>query len=254
MEPKLRQNIEEFLAIADPSDEKIKEAALWLLRISPKSRAIYNTAQRRPQAMLKWIRADLTKYVGVASRGLERSEVKAYNEKAVTQVRQTLAVRPVDVNAEKQGAVPEKSIRGKRADHDSLPENIKVLWEKNSERWKKLRQMHEQLLLMTSSKDYEPCDGNELCHVMLQTDADIRNDYKRYDTYKAGDAGTVADDVKAAGAARTAITRALSRKNNTEEQLEALQDAVNLLYKLGGTQKPATVEKLKALGISIPNV
>ena len=66
----------------------------------------------------------------------------------------------------------------------------------------------EQLLLMTSSKDYEPCDGNELCHVMLQTDADIRNDYKRYDTYKAGDAGTVADDVKAAGAARTAITRA----------------------------------------------
>lgn len=254
MEPKLRQNIEEFLAIADPSDEKIKEAALWLLRISPKSRAIYNTAQRRPQAMLKWIRADLKKYVGVASRGLERSEVKAYNEKAVTQVRQTLAVRPVDVNAEKQGAVPEKSIRGKRADHDSLSENIKVLWEKNSERWKKLRQMHEQLLLMTSSKDYEPCDGNELCHVMLQTDADIRNDYKRYDTYKAGDAGTVADDVKAAGAARTAITRALSRKNNTEEQLEALQDAVNLLYKLGGTQKPATVEKLKALGISIPNV
>lgn len=247
--------IQTFLEIEKPTDDQVKAAAQMLLQIDPgRSRAIYNTAQRRPQAMLPWIRTDLKKHLDIRLRGLQRHEVPAYNQKAVEKVDETLSHRPESAPAEKAPVVPVTSVIGKRQDHDSLPENIKILWEKNHERWMKMRQLRAQLQTMIATPGYQACDGNELCHTLLEADTALRADYQRYDSYQTGDgAGSTSDNVKAAQAARTTISRALQRKNHTEKQLEDLQGAVNVLYRLGGTQKDATVKKLQALGVSVPD-
>lgn len=253
MDQNFTNRIKTFLALESPTDEQVREAAVMLLQCDPaRERAIYNTAQRRPQAMLPWIRTDLRKYAGIRERGLERHDVPEYNRKAVSQVRESLSVRPVTVEPEKTPLVSVSSVRGKRQDHDSLPESIKDLWDKNTVRWKKIRQLHAQLMSMVSSPGYQACDGNEICHTLLEADTAMRNDYERYDKYDASGNST-ADDIKATNAARTTISRALQRKSNSEKQIEDTQDAVNLLFRVGANMKQTTIEKLRALGISIPD-
>ena len=259
MDQNVTKQIEKFLSIAKPSDEQIREGALLLLRLNQSARGLYNSAMARPQSMLPWIQADLKKYLGIRKRGLKTSETEAYNRETERLVKQTLTVVPAEV-AKAIGNVPESAQKGKRPDHDQLPEHIQEIWPKNAERWKKLRQMHIQLGVMIKQPGYQPCDGNELCHALRQLDADIRNDYRRYDEYDVNaptankdSVDTFADNVKTIQAARTTISRGLQRKKQDDKSLEKIQQAVNTLFDLQQVIKPATVEKLKAIGISVPD-
>ena len=59
--------------------------------------------------------------------------------------------------------------------------------------------------------------------------------------------------VKAVGKARTAISRGLQRKTQDEKSIAKIQEAVNTLRDLGQEIKPATAEKLKAIGVAVPD-
>ena len=255
MEERTKKAIASFLQLKKPTDDQVKDAALMLLKLNPaKERSIYNTAMRRPQSMLPWIRTDLKKYLDIENRGLTAAKTAAFNAETVKLVTETLQQRPDGVEEEKKTVIPVLGIRGKRADHDSLPENVRQLWDKNSERWKKIRALHEQLAVMVAQPGYQPCDGNELCHTLRQADIDLRNDYERYDSYQPGSnpAAAPADSIKAIQSARTCITRGVNRKNQTAEQLQKLQEAVNTLVRLKQKMKPDTISKLKAAGVSVP--
>ena len=254
-----------FLQLKDPTEEQIREGATLLLRCNPnRERGIYNNAMRRPKAMLPWIRTDLKKYYDIRQRGLTTSEVEKYNRETVKAVRETLARVPSDVKVTDDHTpnIPQLGVRGKRPDHDSLPMNIQSLWDKNAERWLKMRKMHAQLAQMIARPGYAACDGNELCFQLRQIDTELRNDYERYDTYVAEDKKEMSsadsvekftDNVKIIQNARTQISRGVNRKTpHTEASLQKLQDAVNTLHTLNQVIKPETADKLKALGIVIP--
>ena len=255
----LTQKIGAFLQLENPTDQQVIEAATMLLQCDPvRSRGIYNTAMRRPQSMLQWIRADLTKFYKIRQRGLTTDKVPAFNAKAVSQVRQSLSRRPETVEEEKAPQVPVLGVRGRRADHDQLPEAIRQLWEQNAERWKKIRQLHNQLLVMVSKPGYQPCDGNELCHTLREADTQLRKDYQAYDSYVIHDSSkepsrdgvdVFTDNVKTIQNARTVLSRGLARKTHDNASLQKLRDAVATLKALKQDFKPATVDKLKALGI-----
>lgn len=266
----LTAKIHNFLQLKHPTEEQIREGATLLLQCNPnRERGIYNTAMRRPAAALPWIRADLKKYYGIRQRGLTTPEVEKFNTETVKRVEQTLSQVPGGVPQMDSGSpvVPTLGVRGIRADHDRLPPEIQAIWERNAERWKKMERMHFQLAQMIAKPGYAPCDGNELCFQLRKIDDDLRNDYDIYDTYNvvntvvsrnsdaARDSVEVfTDNVKTIQKARTALSRGLSRKTpHTEESLQRLQDAVNTLFALKQAIKPETVEKLIALGISVPN-
>lgn len=266
MDQNLIRKAKAFLDNEDPDDADIIEAATVLLRMAPgRERALYNSTVRRPRAFLKWIRRDLRKYYDIRMRGLTNAQTKEYNEETVKIVTETLSQKPETLKDEEEDeskhSVPVQSIRGKRADHDTLPENIRSLWDKNAERWKKMRAMHAQLAIMIQSKDYQPCDGNELCFQLREADTALRNDYDIYDNYvlmsgseeKKDDETVFTDNVKTIQNARSAITRNL-KENPTEKQLQKLQDAVNALMALHQTLKPETIERLKAVGVAIPEL
>ena len=234
-----------------------------LLQCNPaRERGIYNSALKRPQSMLAWVRADLKKYYRIRLRGLTMDKVEPYNTQAVSKVRQTLSQRPETVEREDTPQVPVLGVRGRRADHDQLPEDIQDLWDQNAERWKKIRSLHNQLLLMVSKPGYQPCDGNELCHALSEADTRLRKDYESYDSYVIHENTEVSpapkdsiqvftDNVKTIQNARTAISRTLSRKTQDEASLKKLRDAVATLKSLNQAIKPATAAKLKALDIDV---
>ena len=117
---------------------------------------------------------------------------------------------------------------------------------------------------MIAKPGYAPCDGNELCFQMRQIDDALRKDYETYDSWQPSAAGQSSEDakpdsvdvftnnVKVIQNARTAVSRGLARKTQNEESLKNIQSAVNTLFALKQVVKPVTVEKLKAIGITIP--
>ena len=270
MDQILTAKIYNFLQLENPTEKQVIEGATLLLQCNPnRERGIYNTAMRRPMATLPWIRTDLKKYYDIRQRGLTTPEVEKFNNETVSRVEQTLSLVPSGVAQEGEDApvVPALGTRGIREDHDPLPPEVQAIWDRNAERWKKMARLHFQLSQMIAKPDYAPCDGNELCYQLRKYDDDLRNDYEIYDTYDV--VNTVVssnsetgqdkvdeftDNVKTIQNARTAISRGLGRKTpHTEASLQKLQDAVNTLFALKQAIKPETVEKLKALNISIPN-
>lgn len=261
----IAEQIGRFLNNDNPSDQEIMDAARLLLQCDPaRSRGIYNSAMVRPKSMLPWVRSDLKKFYDIHKKGLKtKEEVFLFNNETVTLVRETLSKRPDGVRAEEIPFVPVTGVRGKRADHDKLPENIQACWDRNTERWKKIRQLHAQLAQMIARPGYQSCDGNELCHILREADKELRSDYKKYDTYVLGASkkgGAKKDSVdkftesmKTIQNARTAITRALQRKNHTKEQLEALQQSVDTLVSLHQKITEKTITRLKAIGITVPD-
>lgn len=273
MDQILTAKIYNFLQLKEPTEAQIIEGATLLLQCNPnRERGIYNSAMRRPKALLPWIRTDLKKYYDIRQRGLTTPEVEKFNNETVALVEETLSMVPDGVAQEGEDGAPAVHLigtRGIRDDHDQLPDEIKAIWERNAERWKKMSRLHFQLAQMIAKPDYAPCDGNELCYQLRQVDADLRNDYQIYDSYAiesaTPDAGTSNDDskgdsvdvftdnVKTIQNARTAISRGLGRKTpHTEESLQKLQEAVNTLFAMKQAIKPETMDKLKAVGVSIP--
>ena len=262
----LTAKIYNFLQLKNPTEEQIIEGATLLLRCNPnRERGIYNTAMRRPRQTLPWIRTDLKKYYRIRQRGLTTEQVEKYNRETVKKVEQTLSLAPdvKEVTDEKVAVVPVLGVRGKRADHDQLPEDIKAIWERNGERWKKMRQLHAQLAQMIARPGYAPCDGNELCYLLRQVDTELRNDYEIYDSYKLGvkkpskpapdSLEVYTDNVRTIQNARTAVSRGLNRKTpHSVESLKKLQDAVNTLNALKQTLKAETIDRLRNLGIAVP--
>ena len=273
MDQILTAKIYNFLQLEEPTEAQIIEGATLLLQCNPnRERGVYNSAMRRPKAMLPWIRTDLKKYYDIRQRGLTTPEVEKFNKETVALVEETLSMVPDGVAQEGEDGAPAVHLigtRGIRDDHDRLPEEIKAIWGRNAERWKKMSRLHFQLAQMIAKPDYAPCDGNELCYQLRQVDTDLRNDYQIYDSYaietakpensigndddKADSVDIFTDNVKTIQNARTAISRGLGRNTpHTEDSLKKLQDAVNTLFALKQTIKPETMDKLKAVGISIP--
>jgi 23S rRNA pseudoU1915 N3-methylase RlmH len=110
--------------------------------------------------------------------------------------------------------------RGKRTDHDSLPEVIRAIWDKNAERYKKIKQAHETCKTLTAA-----CDRYEYTSAIAELWADYKKDFDTYDHYVLVDvneeAGTQthdteevqlsAEDVKAINAARPYISKNLPK-------------------------------------------
>lgn len=269
MDQILTAKIHNFLQLKNPTEAQIIEGATLLLQCNPnRERGIYNNALRRPRATLPWIRTDLKKYYDIRQRGLTTPEVENFNNETVKRVEQTLSLVPSGVAQPGGDApiVPVLGTRGMRADHDQLPPEVQAIWERNAERWQKMGRLHFQLAQMIAKPGYAPCDGNELCYQLRQVDDDLRNDYEIYDTYDVvntvvssnSDATqdsveVFTDNVKTIQNARTAISRGLGRKTpHTEDSLQKLQNAVNTLFALKQAIKSETIEKLKAIGVSIP--
>ncbi|MCH3994137.1 MAG: hypothetical protein LKE54_03630 [Prevotella sp.] len=260
MDNKLTEKIGKFLAKENPTTEEIKKGAELLLQLDPgRERGIYNSALIRPQSFLPWIRTDLRKFYKIRQRGLTNKDAVKYNAETISKVEESLKTVPDGASPAYSSQAPAmEHIKGKRTDHDSLPDNIKALWDKNVTRWDKMRKLHTQLEQMIAKPGYQACDGNELCYQLRQLDNSLRADYASYDNYKPEEKKQltpeeeVQEKIKQINLARVYISRHLSKETLTDDEIDMLQDAVNLLHAEKANMKEDTINKLKAVGVVIP--
>lgn len=238
-DPILTSQISDWLN-ASPKQRSLEDGALLLLRLNA-NRIMYQMILRNRLA--EKLEYELQKHLNIRLHGLTRAEVAKVEKQVMPRLKKELA------NGEEY--------RGRRADHDSLPDKVKALYEKNGTRW---RQMHRIFETLKTMRDAQPCDRHELVHQLVQLDDAYRTDWEKYDHWQPEDEEPEAEPepteagVREIIAARKAIS--YGRKKLASETDEAkraallipVKNAVSVLRSANQTFRPDTVEALKELG------
>ena len=238
-DPILTSQISDWLN-ASPKQRSLEDGALLLLRLNA-NRIMYQMILRNRLA--EKLEYELQKHLNIRLHGLTRAEVAKVEKQVMPRLKKELA------NGEEY--------RGRRADHDSLPDKVKALYEKNGTRW---RQMHRIFETLKTMRDAQPCDRHELVHQLVQLDDAYRTDWEKYDHWTPEDEEPEAEPepteagVREIIAARKAIS--YGRKKLASETDEAkraallipIKNAVSVLRSANQTFRPDTIDALKELG------
>ena len=155
--------------------------------------------------------------------------------------------------------------KGKREDHDQLPDSVKALYEENLILYPKLRSYHEKLKLM-SNESHTPAERLEVLTEFDYTEDRITQNWDKYDSWKEGQEDEVLETgndsdkltVQEVNKHRAYLSRAVSdipaklakgKAEEAEAQLKEAQQRYIALINDGQTIKPEMVEKLIEVGI-----
>ena len=238
-DPILTSQISDWLN-ASPKQRSLEDGALLLLRLNA-NRIMYQMILRNK--LTEKLEYELQKHLNIRLHGLTRAEVAKVEKQVMPRLKKELA----------HG----EEYRGRRADHDSLPDKVKALYERNGTRW---RQMHRIFETLKTMRDAQPCDRHELVHQLVHLDDAYRADWEKYDHWTPEDEEPEAEPepteagVREIIAARKAIS--YGRKKLASETDEAkraallipVKNAVSVLRSANQTFRPDTIDALKELG------
>lgn len=157
----LTKKIQEYLAMDTESRDYIAGTDL-LLRLN-RNRFLHASLRRRRND--KKLDRELAKYLRIRLAGLTTAEVERMDRTTMQQ-------------AASDTAAPR---HGKRADHDSLPQEVQDLYERNGEVFRKLRQTFETLKGMENASS---CDRYEYLVQLAELDRTYRSNWQAYDNWK----------------------------------------------------------------------
>ena len=235
-----RARVEEWLSKKKHTEAELADGAMMVLQCN-RNRAMYNTMMRKPSHYEEKMVYELKKHLAYLQNDMNLEDVKNLEKQILPVIGKAIAdtEAAADKAAEPDNPVPEDSFlpapalsseepfkqtdaivaRGKRTDHDTLPETIRAIWDKNAERYKKIKQAHETCKTLTAA-----CDRYEFTSAIAELWADYKKDFDTYDHYvllpvnkeagskeSAGEVQLTAEDLKAIGSARAYISKNLPK-------------------------------------------
>ena len=286
-----RARVTEWLSKKKHTEAELADGAMMVLQCN-RNHALYNTIMRRPARYEEKIAYELRKHIRYLKDDMTLDEVKKMEAYILPVIGKAIAdtEETTDKAAAALGEIPEDSFlpapalsseepykqtdaivaRGKRTDHDTLPEAIRDIWDKNAERYKKIKQAHETCKTLTAA-----CDRYEFTKAIAELWADYKKDFDTYDHYvllpgndeagkdKTGEMQLSAEDLKLINAARPYISNNLPKllelvklskeegftddqKEKLESWREKIQQRVDVLVRC----KQVIKDELKAKLIS----
>lgn len=215
---KFTEEIQSIVQSESVTDEQIVQGVMLLRRIAPGNMTYMRwqqLANSRPTYIKDHVLKELKKHLSYRLDELTRSDVRVMDDKVQTAVSETLRTPRT----------------GKREDHNSLPDQIRALWDDSAALYIKIKDKFEECKALN---DQQACDRYEVLKVLAELDETYRKNMKAYDDFVAN---TQSDDIpaddseqddenykdvgKIVGAARTYISKNIAK-------LEALVAAANV--------------------------
>ena len=219
----LTQHIGKWLTHVGPrTDQEIIEGATMLLRLN-RNRSLYQTVVTRPQRHESKVVYELKKWYGIRADGLTIDEVNKLDSTLTPQVKAAVDAEPKNDDGTVQNPDDLPARSGKRADHDSLPDDIKGIWPRNAERWKKIKQLYNTLLTID-----EPCSRYEYLKQLKDLWYGYKADFKKYDDFvlEPNDGGENGGDNGGDSAKKITNARSYISKNiGTLQSIKSSYDA-----------------------------
>jgi hypothetical protein len=245
----LTKEIKKVLDTPD-GEVDIEAAALLLLKMN-RNRILHDSIIRRKN--VEKLKYELGKIHAYRSLENAAEETKALEKTAVAIVKKTFP------QEEKRQATEEK---GRRADHDQLPDGIKAKYLENGTIYPRMRKLHEQLKLMNTSL---PCDRYPFLKELKELDGKLQKNWDEYDAFVTGTeqgetpAGNPpAVDAKEISAARKYLSDSKSKLAELRAQedqshylalLEKAQKRLDFLLGANAGISAEQLSELKALGL-----
>ena len=205
-----------------PSDSRdLATGAELLLRLN-KNQYLHNMILRKRN--FTKLEYELRKYLNIRLEGLTKREVVAMEQAVLP-----LAAESIDAGApviSTDDEMPEGNYRGKRPDHDTLPQNLQDLYERNGEIYFKIKQLFETLQQMENDT---PCDRHEYLKQLDELDKAYRENWETYDTWSAVTSGPVLPVTDAPTAQQLQAARkyvSTNKKKLAETGDEALREKI----------------------------
>lgn len=153
------------------ADRDINAGAMMLLQLN-RNRILYQNILRNPKKLAPKLFYELQKFLSI------RLDTKTVEDVFSMSSQVDAVIVPY---MERQ--TDDTIARGKRKDHDQLPEEIQALWFENGDLMRKMRSTHEKLKLMEGQK---PCDRYPFLKELISTHEKYLENYESYDNFKVG--------------------------------------------------------------------
>lgn len=261
MDEKLTAQVQAYIN-AEPADRDIEFGTVLLLKLN-KNRILYNNIVRRPDKFADKLLYELKKFLTIRLDQKTIQDVVQMERNLLPAVELLMAnAEPLSTDDEHVAAI----VKGKRSDHDSLPERVQKLWEESAGYYKNMKLLHENLKGMENS---QPCDRYELLKQLDEQDRMYRMNMESYDGYKEGDDTTdgsgsgkmdsPAEIAKKVTAARTYLSKnkdklqqlSGSDKVKYAELLTKMQERYDYLIQSGNNIDEAQKTELSACGLTV---
>lgn len=159
-------------------NEDIMEGAQMLLKLN-RNQALFNTISRRPGKYVSKIEYELKKFLPMRLNRMTIGDVKKLDAELTPEIQDAINNETGSADDELNEKEDLPAHGGKRSDHDSLPDDIKSIWEENAMRWKKVKLVFNQLKTLT-----QPCDRYELLMQLKETWYKYKAEFERYDSFE----------------------------------------------------------------------
>lgn len=178
MENQFNSKLQEWL---NNESRTIQDGCLLLLQME-NNQIHYQNLLRHPNkvAVMKYLQTELQKRLKIRLANVTHQEVADMEEKVEVIVKKHFAYQ----EAAKSGTTNEEFRKGKRADHDQLPEEIQARYIENLDLLRKMRELH--LKLRTLSTQQVSCPDSErypFLKELIALDKQLHENWEVYDHY-----------------------------------------------------------------------
>ncbi len=264
MDTKLTEKIQAYLD-TKPAKRDVVAGATLLLSLN-RNRIFFQNVVRKPEKFADKVAYELKKHLNIRLDKQTIADVVKMNAVVLPDARTIIdsgvPVISTDNDLPQDGTVA----CGKREDHDSLPDEIKALWDECGTLYFKIKELFEQLKGMESAP---ACDRYEYLKQLEECDKKYRSNMQTYDDYvpvtpsgsDEGDKGNKEDDpaviAKKVNAARKYLSdnkkkladfKELNESKYTE-LLAKVQSRYDYLISAGNSVDNEQVVELVALGL-----
>ena len=257
-----------------PREERdVREGAELLLRING-NRHIYNLAMNRPEAAHDHVEYDLKKFLQIRIDGHTVESIREMERELLPKVRslipppeeETESELSEDDTVEETPTAPNVH-RGRRPDHDDLPEHIRAIYDRGGELYEKIRRTFTELQDLEKAP---PCDRYEKIKILEGLYEEYIAGWDEYDAYGTADEGEETaepedpgNEVKRVVAARKFISTHVAKleqllkteepaPDEIEEERRQITERINLIVETGGSFKPDFAQRLRDIGVEMP--
>lgn len=176
MDTKLTQDMQDWLEAA-PEKRSLDKGAMLVLKLTG-NRFMYQNILARKDA--KMIEYQLGKHLPRRLQQVTHEQVKEMKRQAAV----IAETHHLDAPRKSAKTIAEEWRKGKRADHDSLPEDIQALYVENLNILHRMRECHLQVRKVAlADKPCSDCDIYPFVRELIQLDKRYHANWKRYDEY-----------------------------------------------------------------------
>lgn len=265
MDKNLTEKIQAYLN-QSPGERNIVEGATMLLSLN-RNQLFFQKVIRKPDSFADKVVYELRKYLQIRLDRQTVKDVVRMNQTVLPAAQLILDEGTPIISTDDDMPQEGKKVKGKRADHDTLPEGIRLLWEENAELWFKIKDLFEQLKGMEHAT---ACDRYEYLKQLDESEKRYRTNMKAYDSFVPGtdsdgegDKDKTEDDpatiAKKVGAARKYLSDnkkklADLRDSDAKKYLALLakvQERYDYLISTGNAVEVDQVNELALLGLKV---